>query len=549
MVRGRLQQRLADARREGWADWVRSEADERAVLNGCRFEASLGQHVVDFFATYLCLGDGQWAGQPFILLPWQRDGVIMPLFGWVREDGSRRFRDAYVSVAKKNGKSPLGAGIGLYLLVGDDEPGARICSVATELQQANIVHSEAIRMVKASPALKRRLKINHATWNIADIKTNSWYRAFSAEPGSKEGFNLHGGIGDELHVWKGPRLLDALRYAFVSRRQPLFFKITTAGVADQTAIGWEEYDRAVKVRDGQVPDDEKFVYIAESTGKDDWKSPDTWAKANPSLGVTIQADELEKACVDAQNTPRLENEFRRYRLNQWVGQESRWISMEKWDACAEPVDWDELRGAECWGGLDLASKLDLTAFVLVFPYHDGYAVKPYFFAPREKARDRERKDRVPYVTWARQGLLELTPGYTTSHGHIRKRINTLAGEFNILQIGFDPWAATQLRVQLEDEDGIEMVEVRQGFHSLSDASKEFEALIVDGKLYHEANPIMRWMVSNLAAKTDEAENVKPDKKRSSDKIDGPAATITALSLALRHVDEISVYETRGLLTV
>jgi len=544
-----LAQLMADAKRGGWSEWIRSEADERAVLEGYEFNRKLGEHVVEFFETHLCLGEGQWAGQPFELMDWQRDDVIMPLFGWVRH-GIRRFRDAYVSCPKKSGKSPLAAGIGLYLLVGDGEPGAKVASVATEIQQANIVHQEAIRMVKASPELRAVLKINHTTSNIGYASENAWYRAFSGEAESKEGYNLHGAIADELHVWRGTKLLDTLRYAFISRRQPLFFKITTAGVYDETSVGWEEYIRAKRVRDGEVVDLEKFVYISEAPKDADWTAPETWRIANPSLGVTVREDELAKACGDAQETPRLENEFRRYRLNQWTETAERWLDMTQWAECSAKPEIPEK--AICGACGDLSSKLDLTAFAVAWYDENGEChVEVKCFLPESQAQTRRKNPNQPlYAQWAKDGYLELTPGNVIDYKYLRARIREMSKRYRFPEIGMDPANASKLLVELAEEDGFTVFEHRQGFLSMNEPSKELERLLVAGLLRHGGNPVLTWAAQNATVRTDPAGSIKPEKPKKSSplKIDPLVAVIMAVGRAMmRPKDHASVYETRGVL--
>ena len=553
-MKDRLAQLKADARADGWADRIVTASDEAALLDGCTWNPKLGQHVVDFFATYLRLGEGQWAGQPFVLLPWQRDDVIMPLFSWVRADGTRRFRVAYVSCGKKNGKSPLAAGVGLYMLVGDGEPGAKVASAATEINQARIVHSDAIRMVEASPELKAVLKINHTTSNIGYLAQNAWYRAWSGDHThkAKEGYNLHCVIVDELHVW-GHALLDAVRYAFISRRQPLRFQVTTAGVYDETSVGWEEYTLSKRVLSGVVVDPERFVYIAEADKGDDWKIEATWHKANPSLGSILSAEEIAKACQDAQDTPRLENDFRRYRLNQWTAQATRWLNMDAWNECGGAPEIPDGATVACCA--DLSSKLDMTALAIVYRDPDEvYHAKVYCWLPESCLTEtKNNPNQKLYQLWHKNGYLEVTPGNVIDYNLLRKRVLELAEQYDMPEIGFDPYNAMHVMHVLAD-DGIEVFSHRQGWQSMNDPSKEVERLIVSRKLRHGGHPILAWAAQNAAVEPNKAGNISPVKPQKSSplKIDALVAMIMAIGRAM-VMDGGSIYDSEerkdGLLMV
>ena len=279
---------------------------------------------------------------------------------------------------------------------------------------------------------------------------------------------------DELHAQKTRDLWDTLRYAGVSRRQPLHLSITTAGF-DRHSICYEQHDYALKVLDGTVRDTAFFAYIACAADDDDWTDPEIWRRANPSFGVTIDAEQFAEDCREAQESPAKENSFRRYRLNQWTEQDVRWIKMEKWDACGGAVG--DLSGKTCFAGLDLSSTTDVSALVLVFPEDDGYSVLPFFWVPEEGARQRERRDRVPYGDWVREGYMEATPGEVVDYDRIRARINELGKQYNITQVAIDRWNATQLATQLAG-DGFEMVAFGQGYASMSAPTKKLEEVVL-----------------------------------------------------------------------
>lgn len=429
--------------------------------------------------------------------------------------------------------STLSSGISLYLLVADGESGAEVYCAAADRMQAGIVYKEAASMVRNSPVLAARLKVTDSQKNISHAASGSFLRVLSSEAYTSEGLNIHGLIFDELHAQRNRDLWDALRYGGAAREQPLLLSITTAGY-DRHSICYEQHDYARKVLDGVIEDVAFFPFIRAAGEGDDWTKPKTWRKANPSFGVTINAEDFAQACKEAQDSPAKENAFRRYRLNQWTEQAVRWLRMEDWDACAGEIDPGALEGERCYAGLDLASTTDVAAFVLYFP--DEGQVLPYFFVPAENARERERRDRVPYPLWARQGALETTEGNIIDYDVIRRRINELADLYDIQEIATDPWNATQLTTQLSG-DGFEVVAFRQGFASMSAPTKELEKRVRGGRLQHGEHPVLRWMASNVAVEHDAAENLKPSKKVSTERIDGIVALIMALGRAMVEEDD------------
>jgi phage terminase large subunit-like protein len=537
---------ISDAKREGWHEWIRSQRDERAVLEGCRFDVRAAERVRTFFTKFLRHSKGQWAGQPFKLLDWQWREVVGPLFGWKRADGTRRYRRAYIEVPKKNGKSALFSGLSLYLLAADGEPGAEVYSAALDRDQASIVFNEAANMVEVSPQLSSRLNVVRSTKRIVMPRSRSFYKALSADVPAKEGLNAHAVLIDELHAQKTRLLWDTLRYAGASRRQPLHLSITTAGF-DRHSICWEQHDYAEKVLDGTIEDSSFLPFIAAAGAEDDWTNPEVWRKANPSFAVTINPEQFAEDCREARESPAKENSFRRYRLNQWTEQEVRWLNMEKWDACATPLG--DLERRPCYAGLDLSSTTDITALVLVFPNEDRYDVLPLFWVPEEGARRRERGDRVPYSAWIRGGFVAATPGEVIDYDRIRQKINELGQRYEIREIAIDRWNATQLATQLEG-DGFEVVAFGQGYASMNWPCKKLEELVLGGKIAHGGHPVLRWMAGNVSIEKDAADNWKPSKKKSIERIDGIVALIMALDRAsTQPAPERSVYETRGLLSV
>lgn len=488
---------------------------------------------------------GRWKGLYFDLQDWQK-AIIRDLFGTVNANGARQYRMAYVEIPRKNGKSELAAAVALKLLFADSEPGAEIYSAAADREQAAIVFTVAIEMVRQSPALAKRCKIIESTRRIVVPATNSVYRVLSADHATKHGFNAHGIIFDELHTQPTRHLWDVLTTSGGTRRQPLVFAITTAGY-DRHSICWEQHEYAHKVRQ-QVIEDPTFypvIYAAEET--DDWLDEKVWAKTNPALGVFRDIDEMRQQARKAEHVPAYENTFRRLYLNQWTRQESKWLSLLAWDASAGEIYEEDLEGEVAFAGLDLATVTDIAACVLVFPdSEDCYDVLPIFWVPEESMRERSDRDRVPYDVWVQKGYLRTTPGNAIDFRQIRKDIGELGERFNIREIAFDRWGAEKLRQELED-DGFPMVEFGQGFVSMAHPTKELLRLILEKRLRHGGHPVLRWMADNLVVRQDPAGNVKPDKEKSSEKIDGVVALIMGLDRALRH--KPSIYEKRGLRTL
>lgn len=529
--------------------WVRLfyERHQRDLKEGKKrglyFDEEEAERVLRFF-DFLRHSKGEWGGQPFILSPWQQ-AYLWVLFGWRKKaTGTRRFRISYLEVARKAGKSSLAAGVALYLLDADKEPGAEVYSAATKRDQAKIVHGEACRMVRASTMLKQFITVR--TDNMFVLDTNSKFEPLSSDYNSLDGLNIHGAIVDEVHAHKTRDLWDILETATGARRQPLMFAITTAGVSRQ-GICRELHDYLEKVLDGSLEDDSFCGIIFTLDDEDDYTDERVWVKANPNLGVSVKLDDLRDKIRKAREAPAALNAFLRLHMNVWTQAETRWIDPDAWAACGEQTPLEDLRKEPCYAGLDLSSTTDISAFVLKFP-RTGDALG-WFWIPEDEMEKRERRDRVPFSAWVRHGYVEATPGNVIDYEYIRQRIKQVAAEFKGLrEIGYDPWNATQLAIQLE-EDGFQVVPVRQGFQTLSPAAKELEREIMSGELKHGGNPVLRWMAANVVLAIDPAENIKPDKAKSAERIDGIVALCMAISRQIQGEDDTSIYETRGLLTV
>lgn len=510
---------------------------------GLYYDEEAAQHAVDFF-KYLKHSKGEWAGEEFTLSAWQEYEIIRPLFGWRRSDGTRRFRVAYIEIPRKNGKSTLLAGIGLYLFMADGEQGAEVYSAATKKDQARIVFEEAKRMLKASPELLEYATIHRD--NLALGVTNSFYRPLSADVNSMDGFNIHGAIIDELHAHKTSELWDVIYTGRGSRRQPLMVAITTAG-NNRESVCWEQRDYGTKILEQIFDDDSFFVYIAHADDSDDWTKECTWIKANPNYGISVKPDEMREACEKAQRQTSARNSFLQKRLNMWTEQFEAWIPVENWDNCCKPISIEDLKGKSCYLGLDLSNRIDMTALSLLFPLDGGVKrVFPFFFMPEERLKLKEHQGKRFYNKWYQDGFIIKTPGDVIDYDYILQKIKSLGELYSITEIGFDPWNSTQLVTDLQAE-GFNVVPLRQGYGTLSDPSKEFEKLILSKHIEHDGNPVFRWMIKNVGTECDAAGNIKPSRKKSSDKIDAVVATIMALARDIVHTTDRSVYEERGIL--
>ncbi|AZF90289.1 MAG: terminase large subunit [Phage 5P_3] len=521
---------------------------EHGHERGLRFDRQRAEHVLRFFG-FLRHSKGEWAGQPFTLEPWQQF-LLWVLFGWLRADGTRRFRTAYIEVPRKNGKTTLVAGIGLYLMEADGEPGAEVYSAATKRDQALLAHSEATRMVKASPALSKRIRAYKN--NLNNPITASKYEPLGADADTMDGLNVHGGLIDELHAHKTRAVVDVLDTATGARRQPLIVEITTAGY-DRTSICWEHHEYTRQVLEGLVQDDRWFGFIATLDEGDDWKDEVVWAKANPNFGVSVKPDDLRSKASRAAHLPAAQNAFLRLHLNVWTQQSERWIDPDLWDANGDELDEAELAGRPCYGGLDLSSVSDLTAWVMVFPHDEDAAavdVLARFWAPESRLTDDHNQYKEQYQAWAREGWLKTTPGDAVDYSAVKRQIIEDAGRFRLIDMNVDRlFQGYQLSMELADE-GISLFGMGQGFLSMAVPVKEFERRLLDKKLNHGNNPILRWMAGNVAVKTDPAGNLKPDKAESQGKIDGIVALIMAIDRAMRHQAEGgSVYDEREMIVL
>lgn len=528
---------------------------------GLYFDGAAGHRVVEFIERFCRHHKGEWAGQPLLLEDWQK-AILVQAFGWMRADGTRRFRTMYIEVARKNGKSELAGGLGLYMLVADKEEGAEVYSSATKKDQAKIVWNTAAAMVKKSPDLRRFVQTYQNS--LTCERTSSTFQPLSAESNTLDGLNPHGNIIDELHAHRDRGVWDVLDSAMGARRQPMTIAITTAGIYDQEGIGWEMHDYAVKVLDGTFEDDTFFAFIACPDEKDDHFSLEAQMKANPNWGISVKPDYLAKQALTAQRQPGFLNEYLIKHLNVWTQQVTRWLPMDRWATCEPelPITTDlravvaarekALEGRACYGGLDLSSKLDLTSLVLEFKgEHDDVEVISRFWLPEQRVQDELKKGKKHYEVWMREGWLKTTPGDVIDYEFIRAEVNELKEKYVIKELAFDPWGAADLATRLTG-DGVTMVECHQGYKTLSEPSKDLMAKVYERKAHHMYSPVMRWCASNAVITTDPAGNIKPDKSKASERIDGIVAWVMARSRSIVAVDtsgDDAYSGTRGFLSL
>ena len=519
--------------------------DPFAQAGDCWFDEEAAQQDIDFVQECCTHVKGEKAGTPLLLEPWQK-AVFGNLGGWKRPDGTRRYREALIFIPRGNSKTTMAAALICLGLYRDPEPGADLYSSAAEREQARLCFEIVTGMIHNEPLMEERTEL----YKYSIVVDDKSYKAVSAEAGTKHGYNIQLLVNDELHAQKTAELTETLMTGMGKRRQPLAAHLSTSDYEREGSICNQKHDYACKVRDRIIVDPSFLPVIYEASKDDDWTDPKVWAKANPNLGVSVPLDYLERECKRAQDEPLYENTFKRLHLNIRTEQAFRWMPMAMWDACDKPIDIALLKGRDCWAGLDLASVEDMAALVLAFPLDDGeYAVLPFYWCPGDTAKERDRKQRMSYGLWSKQGLLELTPGNSTDYRFIRRRINELSKEYKIQMIAFDPWNASTLVQQLQDEDGFTVAEHRQGTVSMNEPMKMIMRLVREKKLRHGAHPILRWNASNISARANADDNVRPDKEHSADKIDGMVSTIMAVGRAAGAPrPHKSPYATRGFLT-
>lgn len=514
------------------------------------FDEQEADRAVAFIETMIRHCKGDLSGQLLKLEEWQKEDIIKPLFGTKhKETNLRRYRTCYVEIPRKNGKSTLGAAIALYILFADSERGAEVFSCAGDRNQAGIIFNIAKSMVEMSPELFKRGKLYRNS--IINPSKGNTYKVLSSDAKLQHGHNAHAVLFDELHTQPSRELWDTMLTSTGARSQPLIMAITTAGSSKTDGnICWEIHEYACKVRDKIIEDDSFLPIVYAADEDDDITSEEVWIKANPNYGKSIKKEYMMAEAKRATEVVSYENSFKRLHLNIWTSAVTAWISDSKWMENYYDFDLEELKFEKCWGGLDLASTRDLSSFVLFFPREDNtFIILPFFFVPRDTIYTRVMKDKVPYNEWERKGLLNISPGDVQDYEAIRIKINELREEYNIVSVAFDRWNSSQIVVQLAN-DGLPLSPFGQGYASMSAPTKELEKMVLKNEINHLNNPILRWQMNNVSLRTDPAENIKVDKQRSSDKVDGIVATIMALGEWM--TDESpgdSIYNDRGLIAL
>ncbi len=474
---------------------------------------------------------GPLAGQMIVLEPWQVF-ILSTVFGWVKSDGKRRFRRSYIEVPRGNAKSTLSSAVGLYMLAADREGGAEVYSLATTRDQARIVFGDAQTMARMSPGFRSRFSVNVGAHNMHVLQTGSKFEALSAEGSTLDGLNIHMGCIDELHAHKTRTVYDVVETGTGKRDNSLLWVITTAG-SNRSGICYEVRSFVTKLLNGVFQDDTQFGIIYGLDEGDDWAAKDSLIKANPNWGISVREEILVPLQAKAMQLPSAVNNFKTKHLNEWVSADKSWMDMRAWDAGMNPdLELDQFLGQPCWVGLDLASKTDIAALVMLFQHPDtpdAFVVFGKYYLPEDTV---QAAGNSQYQGWSHTGLLSVTPGNVIDFSWIEADLLEIASKFSVEAVAFDPFQATQLSTRMLAE-GLPMIEVRPTVLNFSEPMKPLEALVLQKKLVHDGDPVLAWMASNVVAHTDVKDNIYPRKERAENKIDGIVALIMALSRAIK----------------
>lgn len=517
---------------------------DRALERGWHFDRRAALRAIGFIER-LKHTKGEWAGSRFRLEPWQHF-VLWNIFGWKNADGTRRFRYAYIEIARKNGKTALSAGVGLYMLFADGESRPEVYSAATVKDQAKICFADAVEIVRATD-LKHYLTPFRNS--IVYEARGGMMKPLSSDYGTHDGLNPSCGIIDEFHAHRDSGMFDVIKSAFGARRQPLMFIITTAGF-NKSGACYAYRENVIKVLREVNEDDTLFGIIYTLDSNEEWDDPRMWIKSNPNLGVSLSADYLADQVRDARNRPEAVRNVMTKNLNLWVDAERTRILDDAWQKCVGTISPDELRGCTCWGGLDLSNVSDITAYVLLFHENDRFQLVPYFWIPEEKMLEKIRRENINYDRWVADGYVTVTPGNVIDYDFVKADILRRTADYDLRSSAYDRWNASQTIIDLQNE-GMVCNPFGQGYGSMSAPTREFEKLVLTGRIEHFGNPVLRWMLASTVVKSDPAGNIKPDKERSTQKIDGIVASIMALGewMTAQAADERNPYENRGLLTL
>ena len=517
---------------------------ENALDKGWYFDRKAAIRAIGFIEK-LKHTKGKWAGQRFKLESWQQF-ILWNIFGWMKADGTRRFRYVYVEIARKNGKTALSAGIGLYMLFADGEARPEVYSAATVKDQARICFSDAVEIVKKTD-LKNYLS-PYRNSIVYELKGGTM-KPLSSDYGTHDGLNPSCGIIDEFHAHKDSGMFDVIKSAFGARRQPLMFIITTAGFNKNGAC-YAYRSNVIKILQGINEDDSLFGIIYTLDSKEEWDNPKMWIKSNPNLGVSVFPEYLADQVNDAKNRPEAVRNVMTKNVNLWVDAEKTWILDDMWQKCIGTTDIKSLRGCKCWGGLDLSNVSDITAFVLLFHENEKFQLLPFFWIPEDKMLEKIRKENINYDKWSSLGFVKVTAGNVLDYDFVKADILQIAEIYDLQSTAYDRWNASQTIIDLQNE-GMECSPFGQGYGSMGAPSKEFEKMVLTEKIEHFGNPVLRWMMASTVVKTDPAGNIKPDKEKSSQKIDGIVASIMALGewMTAQAEEDNNPYNQRGMLSL
>lgn len=516
--------------------------DAIATAGDSTWSYKSAKHAIDFIEKLCHYTEGEWSGRPFVLFPWQR-AVVGNLYGWIRPDGTRRYRQCHLLIPRKSGKTELASALALYHLLADDEPTPTVVGIARDRPQAKLCLSRAFRMADAEPRL-RELTEQFQMALTCPSQYGS-YKVLSADAPSAHGLNVSACIADEIHAMENRKdLWEAVMTGMGARKQPMMISITTAGTLRES-LEYDLFDYSLKVQERTIDNPAFLPCLFYAPVESDWQLPETWKRANPSIGKITGLDWYASECKRAQEQPTYESPFRTYYLCQHITASDRWLKMSSWDECKTEFDAEKLKGLPCYLGIDLAQTTDISSITAVWLDGDEMYVKNWNYAPEIGAQIRTRRDAVPYEDWARQGWMTLTEGDVTDYSFITKRIEELCKEFSVKIVGYDPYNAQNLGNEL-DSKGIKVVRVPQSFLNLSTPTRMWETAVNGKKLHHDGNPVLTWAMSNVVIDRDSSGNPRPSKKRSVERIDPVVAGIIALASSLHDDQSKSCYESRGI---
>ncbi len=523
------------------------DIDKGEKRSGIHWDLAAAQWVIGYFRDVLCLAGGQHEGRPFSLAPSQQF-LIGSLFGWKAADGFRRFRVGYIEIAKGNGKSPLAAGIGLYMMTADNEPRAEIYAAAVDKDQAKILFRDAVAMVDQSPLLEEQITRSGGRgreWNLAHLESGSFFRPISSENTGrgKSGPRPHCALLDEIHEHPTAAMVEFMRAGTKGRRQALILMITNSGIYDPTSVCWNYHDYAARVVNRQTEDDSFFCFVAGLDKEDSWQDRAVWKKANPLLGISIPEKYLEEQVREATGMPSKQSVVRRLNFCEWVEAANPFVDPEIWRANGGAVDLEFLKGRECCGALDLSTKNDLSSLVLDFELdEDVHAILARFWTPQDLLRQHEEQDRAPYGQWVREGHLTAVPGKAIDYTYIAKALGELTKIYRIQAVAFDPWRIDDMIRALEAEGvDIDLVPHGQGFKDMSPSIEALEDTLLKNHMQHGNHPVLTWCISNAQVEKDPAANRKFTKRKSTGRIDGAVALAMAEGLAASRKGQSDAY--------